>query len=109
MTHLRTSPAVTSRSEVLLFDRCGPWARLRVLTRTRPRAARFWLLPPTPVRGDVVAFFPAASMNTSDSEEDSYNERSALVPSANPVVPSYRPGPDLSPPTAQPSEQVTFR
>lgn len=48
-------------------------------------------------------------MNTSDSEEDSYNERSALVPSANPVVPSYRPGPDLSPPTAQPSEQVTFR
>lgn len=40
-------------------------------------------------------------MNTSDSEEDSYNERSALVPSENPVVPSYRPGPGLAPPSKQ--------
>lgn len=47
-------------------------------------------------------------MNTSDSEEDSYNERSALVPSENPVVPSYRPDPDLSPPSARASKQVTF-
>lgn len=45
-------------------------------------------------------------MNTSDSEEDSYNERSALVPSENPVVPSYRPGPGLAPPSAPPSKQV---
>lgn len=45
-------------------------------------------------------------MNTSDSEEDCYNERSALVPSENPVVPSYRPGPDQSPPPAPPSKQM---
>lgn len=45
-------------------------------------------------------------MNTSDSEEDSYNERSALVPSENPVVPSYRPGTGLGPPSAPPSKQV---
>uniref|UniRef100_A0A8P4FZ96 Presenilin n=1 Tax=Dicentrarchus labrax TaxID=13489 RepID=A0A8P4FZ96_DICLA len=34
-------------------------------------------------------------MNASDSDDDSYTERSALVPSENPVVPSYRPDPDL--------------
>ncbi|XP_042337888.1 presenilin-2-like [Plectropomus leopardus] len=37
-------------------------------------------------------------MNASDSDEDSYNERTALVPSENPAVPSYRPDPDLTPP-----------
>lgn len=58
--------------------------------------------------GDAVTLVPGATMNTSDSEEDSYNERSALVPSENPVVPSYRPDPDLSPPSARASKQVTF-
>lgn len=37
-------------------------------------------------------------MNTSDSDEDLYNERTALVPSENPALPSYRPDPDLTPP-----------
>ncbi|CAF90070.1 unnamed protein product [Tetraodon nigroviridis] len=40
-------------------------------------------------------------MNSSDSDEDSYNERSALVPSENPAVPSYRPGPPPAPPSKQ--------
>lgn len=34
-------------------------------------------------------------MSASDSDDDSYNERSALVPSENPVVPSYMPDSDL--------------
>lgn len=46
-------------------------------------------------------------MNSLDSDEDSYNERSALVPSENPVVQSYRPGPDGSPPTTSHSKKVT--
>lgn len=45
-------------------------------------------------------------MNASDSEDDSYNERSALVPSENPVVPSYRPNPEPTPPGATPSKKV---
>lgn len=44
-------------------------------------------------------------MNSSDSDEDSYNERSALVPSENPAVPSYRPGPPPAPPSKQVSSQ----
>ncbi|XP_070684476.1 presenilin-2 [Pempheris klunzingeri] len=44
-------------------------------------------------------------MNASDSDEDSYNERTALVQSENPVVPSYRPDPDLSPPSDAPSRR----
>ncbi|KAM9857178.1 presenilin-2 isoform 1-T2 [Aulostomus maculatus] len=38
-------------------------------------------------------------MNASDSEEDFYTERTALVPSENPAVPSYRPDTDLDPPS----------
>ncbi|XP_023148084.2 LOW QUALITY PROTEIN: presenilin-2 [Amphiprion ocellaris] len=34
-------------------------------------------------------------MNISDSDEDIYNERTALVPSENPVLPSYRPDSDV--------------
>lgn len=34
-------------------------------------------------------------MNVSDSDEDVYNERTALVPSENPVLPSYRPDSDV--------------
>lgn len=37
-------------------------------------------------------------MNASDSDDDSYNERTALVPSENPVVPTYRPDLDQNPP-----------
>ncbi|XP_078101503.1 presenilin-2 [Sander vitreus] len=37
-------------------------------------------------------------MNASDSDEDSYNERTALVPAEAPVLPSYTPAPDLDPP-----------
>lgn len=33
-------------------------------------------------------------MNASDSDEDIYNERTALVPSENPALPSYRPDSD---------------
>uniref|UniRef100_A0AAQ5ZH62 Presenilin n=1 Tax=Amphiprion ocellaris TaxID=80972 RepID=A0AAQ5ZH62_AMPOC len=36
-----------------------------------------------------------SSMNISDSDEDIYNERTALVPSENPVLPSYRPDSDV--------------
>nr|XP_019969335.1 PREDICTED: presenilin-2-like [Paralichthys olivaceus] len=36
-------------------------------------------------------------MNASDSDEDLYNERTALVPSENPVVSSYQPDPDVRP------------
>ncbi|KAL3066207.1 hypothetical protein OYC64_016205 [Pagothenia borchgrevinki] len=39
-------------------------------------------------------------MNASDSEEDSYNERSALVES--PPLPSYRPDPPIDPPDKRP-------
>uniref|UniRef100_A0A671VLE4 Presenilin n=1 Tax=Sparus aurata TaxID=8175 RepID=A0A671VLE4_SPAAU len=44
-------------------------------------------------------------MNASDSDEDSYNERTALVPSENPVVPSYKEDPDLHPPNDAPSKR----
>lgn len=48
-------------------------------------------------------------MNASDSEEDSYDERTALVPSENPVLPSYRPEPDLNPPLDPPTKRVKVR
>uniref|UniRef100_A0A3B3YDX3 Presenilin n=1 Tax=Poecilia mexicana TaxID=48701 RepID=A0A3B3YDX3_9TELE len=38
-----------------------------------------------------------AVMSVSDSDEELYNERTALVPAQNPAVPSYRPDPELSP------------
>ncbi|TMS23390.1 Presenilin-2 [Larimichthys crocea] len=44
-------------------------------------------------------------MNASDSDDDSYNERTALVQSENPVVPSYRPEPDLNPPSDTPPKR----
>lgn len=47
-----------------------------------------------------------AAMNASDSDDDSYNERTALVQSENPVVPSYRPEPDLNPPSDTPPKRV---
>lgn len=49
-----------------------------------------------------------AAMSASDSDDDSYNERSALVPSENPVVPSYVPDSDLAAATAtgSPSKRV---
>nr|XP_020475963.1 presenilin-2-like isoform X1 [Monopterus albus] len=45
-------------------------------------------------------------MNTSDSDDDFYNERTALVPSENPVVPSYKPDPDLTPTNSTPTTRV---
>lgn len=50
-----------------------------------------------------------AAMNASDSDDDSYNERTALVPSENPAVPSYRPDTDLTPPNDTPSKRVKIR
>lgn len=44
-------------------------------------------------------------MNASDSDDDSYNERTALVPSENPVVPSYKEDPDLHAPNDAPSKR----
>ncbi|XP_056135847.1 presenilin-2 isoform X2 [Lampris incognitus] len=38
------------------------------------------------------------TMSASESEEDSYNERTALVPAENPAVPSYQPDPHQPPP-----------
>lgn len=43
-------------------------------------------------------FLAVGAMNTSDSEEDLYNERTALVPSENPALPCYRPDPHMTPP-----------
>ncbi|XP_058496071.1 presenilin-2 [Solea solea] len=37
------------------------------------------------------------TMSASDSEDDFYNERTALVPAENPAVPSYRPDLDSTP------------
>ncbi|CAJ1054125.1 presenilin-2 [Xyrichtys novacula] len=50
-------------------------------------------------------------MNASDTDDDSYNERSALVPAENPTVPSYSPEPDHTPPNSSPAKrpQVTRR
>lgn len=45
-------------------------------------------------------------MSASDSDDDSYNERSALVPSENPVVPSYVPDSDLATAAGSPSKRV---
>ncbi|XP_041839724.1 presenilin-2 isoform X2 [Melanotaenia boesemani] len=45
-------------------------------------------------------------MNASDSDEDIYTERTALVQSENPPVPSYRPDSDLSPPEDMPTKRV---
>lgn len=59
---------------------------------------------------DVPCSRQGAAMSASDSDDDSYNERSALVPSENPVVPSYVPDSDLAAaPTAanaSPSKRV---
>uniref|UniRef100_UPI0037E76F97 presenilin-2 n=1 Tax=Semicossyphus pulcher TaxID=241346 RepID=UPI0037E76F97 len=44
-------------------------------------------------------------MNASDSDEDSYNERTALVPAENPTVPSYSPDPDVTPPNDTPTKR----
>lgn len=44
-------------------------------------------------------------MNASDSDEDVYNERTALVPSETPAVPSYRPD-DLSMPDDLPTQRA---
>lgn len=44
-------------------------------------------------------------MNASDTDEDSYNERTALVPSENPTVPSYSPEPDHTPPNSSPTKR----
>lgn len=49
----------------------------------------------------------AADMdNVSDSDDDFYTERTALVPSENPVVPSYRPDADPEPANDTPSKRV---
>uniref|UniRef100_A0A3B4ZKZ9 Presenilin n=1 Tax=Stegastes partitus TaxID=144197 RepID=A0A3B4ZKZ9_9TELE len=45
-------------------------------------------------------------MNASDSDDDIYNERTALVPSENPVLPSYRPDSDTSLPGDSPTKRV---
>ncbi|XP_008297105.1 presenilin-2 [Stegastes partitus] len=44
-------------------------------------------------------------MNASDSDDDIYNERTALVPSENPVLPSYRPDSDTSLPGDSPTKR----
>ncbi|KAK2918381.1 hypothetical protein Q8A73_002752 [Channa argus] len=46
-----------------------------------------------------------AAMNASDSDDDFYNERSALVPSENPVVPSYRPDSEPTPANNTPTKR----
>uniref|UniRef100_A0A3Q4I952 Presenilin n=1 Tax=Neolamprologus brichardi TaxID=32507 RepID=A0A3Q4I952_NEOBR len=50
-------------------------------------------------------------MNASDSDEDIYNERSALVRSESPALPSYIPDSDLTPPNGTPTKRlkVSFR
>ncbi|KAF7649278.1 hypothetical protein LDENG_00143900 [Lucifuga dentata] len=45
-------------------------------------------------------------MNTSDSDEDHYNERTALVQPQSPTVPSYMPNPDHAPSSHTPSKRV---
>uniref|UniRef100_A0A8D3CK32 Presenilin n=1 Tax=Scophthalmus maximus TaxID=52904 RepID=A0A8D3CK32_SCOMX len=47
-------------------------------------------------------------MNASDSDEDVYNERTALVPSETPAVPSYRPD-DLSMPDDLPTQRAKVK
>uniref|UniRef100_A0A3B5QBY9 Presenilin n=1 Tax=Xiphophorus maculatus TaxID=8083 RepID=A0A3B5QBY9_XIPMA len=47
-----------------------------------------------------------AVMSVSDSDEELYNERTALVPAQNPAVPSYRPDPELSPTEDSDSKMV---
>uniref|UniRef100_A0A3B3D9Q1 Presenilin n=1 Tax=Oryzias melastigma TaxID=30732 RepID=A0A3B3D9Q1_ORYME len=47
-------------------------------------------------------------MSLSDSEDDVYNERTALVASEKPPVPSYRPSSDGSPPDGSPPGRVSF-
>ncbi|XP_061888687.1 presenilin-2-like [Entelurus aequoreus] len=44
-------------------------------------------------------------MNVSDSEDDAYTERTALVPSENPAVPSYRPEQDGPPKREEEQEE----
>ncbi|XP_005748647.1 presenilin-2 [Pundamilia nyererei] len=45
-------------------------------------------------------------MNASDSDEDIYNERSALVRSESPALPSYIPDSDLTPPSGTPTKRL---
>ncbi|XP_030589245.1 presenilin-2 [Archocentrus centrarchus] len=45
-------------------------------------------------------------MNASDSEDDIYTERSALVQSETPALPSYIPDSDLSPPNGMPTKRL---
>ena len=45
-------------------------------------------------------------MNASDSDEEFYNERTALVPSEKPVVSSYQPDPDVSASDEAPTNRV---
>lgn len=46
-------------------------------------------------------------MNSSDSEEDSYNERSALVQSESPTLPSYNQDHDMSLPEETDTKRVS--
>lgn len=48
-------------------------------------------------------------MSASDSDDDTYNERSALVPSENPVVPTYAPDADQAAAASPPPKQVRTR
>lgn len=45
-------------------------------------------------------------MSASDSEDDLYNERSALVPAENPAVPTYSPDADQGTAASPPPKQV---
>lgn len=45
-------------------------------------------------------------MSASDSDDDTYNERSALVPSENPVVPTYAPDADQAAAASPPPKQA---
>lgn len=75
---------------------------------TRPTWLRTCIYTNLCTEVSCVALFSAPIMNSSDSDDDSYNERSALVPSQNPAVPSYRPTFDPRPPIAQPCKQVSI-
>ncbi|XP_072319094.1 presenilin-2 [Eucyclogobius newberryi] len=46
------------------------------------------------VRPDQDPLIALETMNVSDSEDDCYNERTALVPAENPTLPPYSPDPD---------------
>uniref|UniRef100_A0A8C6TM71 Presenilin n=1 Tax=Neogobius melanostomus TaxID=47308 RepID=A0A8C6TM71_9GOBI len=56
---------------------------------------------------DQASLIVLETMNVSDSEDDCYNERSALVPSENPTLPSY--SPDLDKHHESPSRRGVSR